>query len=415
MNAAAVLETLGREMRHELTGRILPFWSRRAVDEHGGGFIGYMGPDGVPDPDAPRGGILNARILWSFSAAHRALGDPEVRAVADRAADDLGRRFLDPEHGGLYWMVESSGTPVDDRKHVYAQAFAVYAFAEHHRATGAVQSLDRARALFALIEEHAFDGEHGGYREAFRRDWTPLTDVRLSERDLDAAKSENTHLHLLEAYTTLYRAWPDPVVADRLRALVELFRASIIAWDVGHTRPFFDRDWTVRSTIVSFGHDIETSWLLAEAAAALGDPGLEERVAKASLRLADTVLAEGLDPRGGVFYEVDETGRVDRAKEWWTQAESVVGFLHAYQGTGRPAFLAAARDTWAFIRSHHLDPRHGEWHRRTDRDGTPERQHEIVGPWKGPYHATRACLEVMERTGQLLSAGWPGRRNEAIP
>jgi mannobiose 2-epimerase len=407
MNPDAVIGSLEREMRHELTRRVLPFWSRRAVDDVHGGFIGYMGPDGVAKPEAPRGGILNARILWSFSAAFRVLGDPGLRTMADRAAGFVARHFLDPEHGGLYWMIEPTGRPVDDRKHVYAQAFGVYAWAEHYRATGSGDSLERARSLFGLIEEHARDGAHGGYHEAFHRDWAPMEDVRLSERDLDTQKSENTHLHLLEAYTTLHRVWPDPAVTDRLAALVELFLDRIIDSGAGHVRPFFDRDWTVRSTAVSFGHDIETSWLLADAADALGDPGLSARVADSSRRLAETVLGEGVDPLGGVFYEVDEAGTVDREKEWWTQAEAIVGFLHAYQATARRDFLGAAWDTWVFIKTHLLDQRHGEWHRRTGRDGTPQPQHEIVGPWKGPYHATRACLEVMERSEQLRTAGRP--------
>ncbi|MDX1676123.1 MAG: AGE family epimerase/isomerase [Longimicrobiales bacterium] len=404
MSPDAAIEALEREAREELVHGILPFWSGPAVDAETGGFVGWVGPDGRPDPEAPRGGVLNARILWAFSAAHR--GGSTTAAMAARAADVFTGRFLDPEHGGVYWTVDRAGRPVDDRKHVYAQAFGVYALAEHHRATGAASSLQAALALFEQVERRARDPEHGGYREAFARDWTPLDDARLGEGDLDVAKSENTHLHVLEAYTTLLRAAPGPEVEAALRSLVELFLDRIID-PAGHVLPFFDRDWTVRSRAVSFGHDIETAWLLADATDALGDAALGTRSRDAALLLTDTVLREGLDrEHGGVFYEVRD-GMVDREKEWWTQAEAVVGFLHAYQDTARPELLAAALDTWAFLRTHLVDREAGEWRRRVDRDGTPQPGHETVGPWKGPYHNTRACLEIMARARTLTTADRP--------
>ncbi|MFW6205840.1 MAG: AGE family epimerase/isomerase [Gemmatimonadota bacterium] len=410
MDPAVVLESLAREAREELT-RILAYWSDVAVDRERGGFHGYVGPDNTPDPDAPRGAILNARILWAFSAAYRAVGDlapgavdrPGLRSLADRAADVVLDRFVDPDHGGVFWMTDSSGRPVDHRKHIYAQAFALYSLAEHYRATGRARSRDTAVALQRLIEEHAADERYGGYTEAFHRDWRPRPGDRLSDVDLAAAKSENTHLHLLEAYATLVRAVPEARADNELRALVELFLEHIVELDTGHTRPFFDCDWTVRSTTVSFGHDIETAWLLTDAADALGDLRLADRVAPVSLRLAETVLEEGLDPEGGVCYQVGADGVVDREKEWWTQAEAIVGLLAAYQATGRSAFLAGARDTWAFVRSYMLDREGGEWFRRTTRGGMPLPGHEKVGPWKGPYHNVRACLQVMERTAALTA------------
>lgn len=404
MNADETLESLEREMRAELTGGILPFWSHRALDRENGGFIGWIGPDGAPRPRAPKGAILNSRILWAFSAAYRVLGEDRLRALADRAAAFLEDRLLDPIDGGVYWAVDPGGRPVDDRKHVYAQAFAIYGLAEHHRATGAPESLEAAKGLFRSIEDHAHDAEFGGYREAFRRDWSPLDDARLGDTDLDAPKSENTHLHVMEAYATLRRVWTDPLLAARLRSLVRLFVDRIVDRAAGHARPFFDRDWTVRSRVVSYGHDIETSWLLAKATAVLGDEDLADHARDVSGRLAETVLREGLDPEGGVYYEA-RSDDVDREKEWWTQAEAVVGFLHAYQVTARPEFLAAAADTWGFIRSYVVDREGGEWRRRVSRNGAPLPGHEKVGPWKGPYHNVRACLEVMERAAPMRVAG----------
>lgn len=407
MDPAAVLDSLRRETREELD-RILAYWSTVAVDPRHGGFHGYIGPDGVAGPGAAKGAILNTRILWTFSAAYGVLDAPWLAPLADRAAGVVLGRLMDPVHGGVYWMLDAAGHRLDDRKHIYAQAFALYALAEHHRATGQRDSLEAAIGLFDLIEEHAADAVHGGYLEAFDRDWRRRYDDRLSEVDLDAPKSENTHLHLLEAYTTLVRAWADPRPRSRLRSLVTVFVDRIVDADRGHTRPFFDRDWTVRSTTVSFGHDIETAWLLADAVEALDDSTLAARVRDVSLRLVDTVLREGLDPDGGVYYEVDADGVIDRQKEWWTQAEAIVGFLYAYGATGRPELLAAARDTWGFVTSHMIDRERGEWHRRTDRDGTPQPGHEKAGPWKGPYHNARACLEVMARAAALRAAGPSG-------
>jgi cellobiose epimerase len=405
VDTSSTIRLLEREMRSELTTRVLPFWSTAAVDPVHGGFTGYMGADGVAQTGAPRGGILNARILWAFSAAHRVLDDPQAGQLAMYAAEDFRRRFLDPVHGGVYWMIEPSGRPLDDRKHIYAQAFGIYALAEHHRATGDRESLRLARELFGRVEERAYDPATGGYHEAFTRDWTPLADVRLGDGDLDAPRSTNTHLHLLEAYTTLCQVWRESLVEGRLRSLIDLFDRVIVDRSTGHTRPFFDRDWRPVSGVVSFGHDMETAWLVRAAADVLGVGESRATANRVARLLADTVLGDGLDPLGGVYYQAHPGGHVDREKEWWTQAEAVVGFLDAYQATARPDFLAAARDTWVFIRSFLLDRDHGEWYRRTDRDGVPQPQHEKVGPWKGPYHNTRACLEVVERSRLILVDG----------
>jgi mannobiose 2-epimerase len=401
VNADVNLQRMEREMRSELTGRILPFWSEQVVDRERGGFFGYIGPDGTADPEAPRGAILNSRILWTFSAASQALQDPALAGLAGRAARIIRKLFLDDTHGGAYWMVDPAGRPVDDRKHVYAQAFAIYGLAEHYRATGNAESLSDAKELFRLIEAHARDEGHGGYHEAFSREWRLLDDVRLGETDVNAPRSANTHLHLLEAYATLLRAWPDRALRSRLQHLVELFLDRIVDSATGHLRLFMDELWVPWSPGISYGHDIEASWLLTDAALVLGDAALSARATQAALLMAESTLREALDPVGGLFYQIDAAGNVDKGKEWWTQAEGVVGFLNAHQMTGRPDFREAARDTWEFIRGHMLNREHGEWHRRVDRDGIPEPGHEIVGPWKCPYHNTRACLEVMRRAGEV--------------
>ena len=305
-------------------------------------------------------------------------------------------------------MIDADGRPIDDRKHVYAQAFAIYALAEHFRATDDRRSLDAAIAIFWLVEAHAHDPVRGGYEEAFSRDWKRLDDVRLSDVDANERRSTNTHLHLVEAYTTLYEAWPDARLRARLESLLEIFLAHLIAPDGSHVIAFLSESWEPRSTRISFGHDIETSWLLMDAARALGNPALAERVRAAAMRLAEAVLRDGVDRTEGGIYDASDGGRIDTDKEWWLQAEAIVGFLAAYQDSDQSAFLYAATGAWEFIRAHMLDRRNGEWRRRVSRDGSESRGGEKVGPWKCPYHNARACLEVMRRVSAVLPSNDAG-------
>jgi mannobiose 2-epimerase len=402
--ASQTLASLRAGLRDELIEGILPYWMHRAVDERHGGFAGLIGEDGRQVPGAPKGGILNARILWTFSAAYRALGDPAYRAMADRAAVYLAAHLTDPTHGGMFWMVDAVGRPLDDRKHVYAQAFAIYALAEHYRATGDEGSLRAAIAIFRLVEAHAHDAANGGYREAFDRRWVALDDVRLSDVDVNAPKSMNTHLHLLEAYATLLRAWPDPLLRRRLSELVDLFAGTIVGGRA-HAQQFFEIDWTPVDAMISYGHDIETSWLMLDAADALGDAALRARAKAPAMRLAASALSEGFDrEHGGLFTGIDSTGAKDADKEWWQQAEAIVGFVNAFAESGDDAYLEGARATWAFTRRYVRDAKGGEWHRRVSRDGQLRAGHEKVGPWKCPYHNARGCLEIMARVDARPSA-----------
>lgn len=393
------LSRLADEARAELVDHILPYWADRAVDRQCGGFVGRIDGHDRLVPDAPKGAVLNARILWTFAAACRALRTDRWCDEADRAYDALRTHFRDAVHGGVFWTVTASGAPLEDKKQVYAQAFTIYALAEYVRYGGDGEALAWAQALYRLLEDRAVDPVHGGYVEAFARDWGPAADVRLSEKDDDAPKSMNTHLHVLEAYTALYRVWPDAGLAARLRALVELFLDRIVDPETGHLTGFFDEDWARTSETVSFGHDIEASWLLDEAAAVLGDAALAARVRPASVALARATLAEGLDADGALFNEREPDGRLDTDKHWWPQAEAVVGFLNAYAHTGETAFAEAAVEAWGFIRHVLVDRDGGEWFFRVARDGTPYREEDKVGLWKCPYHNARACLEIMERVG----------------
>jgi cellobiose epimerase len=398
MTLDATPRDLRERMRDELVTNILPFWLNVASDDEQGGIIGLIDEDGTPHPDAPKGVILHARALWTYAAAYRCLGDETYGRAADAAAVHFAAHFVDPTFGGVFWMTDARGRPMDERKHVYAQAFAIYALAEHFRATGDEHSLRGAIAIFRLVEAHAYDPVRIGYEECFSRAWTPLVDVRLSEVDLNEPRSMNTHLHLLEAYTTLHAVWNDARLTERIRTLLELFLERIIAPEGDHVTGFFTEQWEPRSTKISYGHDIETSWLLVEGARTLGDPSLSVRVRAAALRLAAAVLERGFDTEhGGLFNERDGE-ELDTDKEWWPQAEAIVGFLAAHRESGDAAYLEAALATWRFVDRHMIDRQNGEWFRRVSRAGDVTRGGEKVGPWKCPYHDARACLEVMGRT-----------------
>ncbi len=388
---------LRRQFEEELTRNILPFWMTHVVDEANGGLYGAVTNDLRVDDDVPRSSVLCARVLWTFSSAYRRLGDPAYLAMAERMYEVLTRVFWDPEHGGLYWQVDRRGTPIADRKHHYAQAFGIYGLSEFHRATGHPRSLELARALFGLLEEHAYDPVEGGYFEGSTRQWRPLVDARLSEKDLDAPKSMNTMLHVLEAYTDLLRTWDDARLRTRLDALVRAFSHRILDPRTGHLRTFFDDRWRPLSENVSFGHDIEASWLLCEAAEFSSDPALQNEVRRLAVVLADAVRRDGTDTEGGLFSEGSPNGVIDRGKDWWPQAEGIVGFYNAYQITDDDRFAEAAIRCWRYVQDRFVDRENGGWFKRLTPNGTPDPTRGKAGPWDCPYHHSRACFEMMER------------------
>ena len=290
---------------------------------------------------------------------------------------------------------------LDDKKKIYGQAFYVYALAEHYQAVGDPTSLERAKELFGLIETHSRDRTGGGYFEVCNRDWSVASDSRLSDRDMDEKKSMNNHLHLLEAYTNLYRIWPDPAVRERLVELLDIFEKRIAAPNTGHLNHFFDESWQPRSDDYTFGHDIEASWLLCEAAEVLSDPALTSRVQRQALHLAQIVLTEGVDHDGGLCYRGQHGHIVDSNREWWPQIESAVGFLNAFQLSGEPSFLDAAGKAWDYVTRHFVDTEHGEWFWRIDPTGRPDPTEPKVSEWKEPYHGVRGCLEILRRLEQI--------------
>ncbi|MEM8601325.1 MAG: AGE family epimerase/isomerase [Bacteroidota bacterium] len=399
---SASLARLHREAYDELTGHILPYWLDRTIDETHGGFIGRITGEDRIIPDAPKGAVLNARLLWTFASAARVLDDESYLPVAFRAYQYLRDHFADPEHGGVYWLLDHTGQPLDSRKQTYAQAFVIYGLAELYRLHPHPQALAWAKELYDAIETNVSDAKHGGYVEARGRDWTPISDIRLSEKDENTPKSMNTHLHVLEGYANLYRIWPDAHLRERLRDLIELFLDRIVAQGRPNLLEFFSCDWTPTSDVVSFGHDIEASWLVLEAAEVLGDPPLIRRVQACALDLAEATLKHGIDTDGGMFNAALGGHVYDTDKHWWPQAEAVVGFLNAFQISDDPTYLNAALRSWAFIQNWIIDAEGGEWHFRVSWDRVPYREEDKVGPWKCPYHNARACLEVLERVRGLV-------------
>lgn len=389
-----------KELKAELTGNILPFWIKHAVDPVNGGFYGAVTNDLQVLNDIPRSAILCGRILWTYAAAYRILGGEENLTMARRAFDYLTGVFWDPEYGGLYFDVNVKGQPVFDRKHHYTQAFGLYGLSEFYRATKEPQSLKLAQSLFELIEKHAFDHARGGYIEGSSRKWETLSDMRLSEIDLDCRKSMNTNLHILEAYTNLLRVWDDPRLKAQHRALAETFQSRIIDPATSHFRLFFDENWNPLSEICSFGHDIEGSWLLWEAAEVQGDAGLKDSLRGPVIRMAETVYHEALEKDGSIVSDGSPHGLVNANKSWWAQAEAMVGFYNMYQLSGQMEFADAAYRLWEYIQEHFIDREHGDWYKQLFRDGKPDLSHYKIGPWDCPYHASRACYEMMARLEQ---------------
>ncbi|RDV14989.1 N-acyl-D-glucosamine 2-epimerase [Pontibacter diazotrophicus] len=393
------LKSYRQEAEAELEN-ILAFWMQYALDEEQGGFVGKMDNKGNNVQDAPKGGVLNARILWSFSAAYHHTKKEEYLKMADRAYDYLMQHFWDETYGGTYWSVDAKGKPLSTRKQIYALAFVIYGLSEYHMATQNQKALESARALFYWIEKHSFDPEQGGYFEAFSREGDLLEDLRLSEKDRNDPKTMNTHLHILEAYANLYRVWPDQHLGLQLEALLEVFLQHIVEKD-GHMKLFLTKDWKPTADLVSFGHDIEASWLLQEAAEVLGKKELTDKVKAVAVAMAKAT-ATALQSDGSLYHELNRDGNhYDKHREWWVSAEAMVGFLNAYEVTNDTVYLGHSWNAWQFSKAHLLDKAQGEWFWGVNDDYSLMEAEDKIGFWKCPYHNTRACLEVVHRCDKL--------------
>ena len=391
------------EARVLLETNILRFWQERMVDYRQGGFYGRIDGYNVLHPDAEKGAVLNARILWTFAAAARVLNNTPYRILAARAYDYLMQRFMDREQGGVYWSLNADGTPLDTKKQTYAIAFAIYGLAEYVRLTNNQEALNAAIRLFEDLEAHAYKWDNekmskckNGYVEALTRDWQPIADMRLSEKDENGVFTMNTHLHVLEAYTNLYRVLKnvqrDDVqgtkerITKQLRTLIDIFANRIFDPATGHLMLFFDEKWQPSNTHTSPGHDIEAAWLLHEALEVLGDEELLNQTLPVIHSLAQAAEDDIMDE-----------------KEWWCFAEAVVGYIDQWKlyQEEKPIEsninLELAETAFHYIQTHLMDRENGEWFWTILPDGTPDRTHDKAGFWKCPYHNSRMCIEIIER------------------
>ncbi len=389
-------QALASQLKKELTQNILPYWMNR-MSRPEGGFHGRIDGYGNIDTEAPVGNIMTARILWTYSSAYRLLGKEEYLEMAIRAKNLIIKSFYDKENGGTIWSSTPDGSPHETKKQIYAIAFTIYGLAELNRATGDGQAIEYAIKLFNSIEDHSFDTVKGGYLEAFARDWSEIEDMRLSEKDFNDKKTTNTHLHILEAYTNLFRVWRNSLLEERLKGLTETFLEKIISED-GHLRLFFDEDWNCTSDLISYGHDIEASWLIHEAALVLGDTEILARVEKIVPAMA-AAASEGFTPEGGMIYE-RTSDTIDGDRHWWVQAESVAGYFNLWDSFGIQEGLENALCCWEFIKAGIIDHKGGEWFWSLRADDTVNREDDKAGFWKCPYHNGRMCLEIIERTSK---------------
>jgi mannobiose 2-epimerase len=389
------LLNIKQQVKEELVHNIMPFWAEKMPDDVNGGFYGQISGNGELVAHADKGGILNARILWSFSSAYLQEKNPIYLEMANRAKTYLLDHFFDPEDGGTYWTISFDGKPVDTKKQIYSQAFFIYAFTEHYRASGEESSLQTAIELFQIIEKCSFDPELNGYFEAYSRNWILLDDLRLSEKDENEKKTMNTHLHILEAYTNLYRVWKDERLEKQLQNLILIFIQKIVNQQTFHLDLFFDENWNAKSTIISYGHDIEASWLIDEAARVLGDQELLAQVQQICIKIAEA-SCDGLQPDGSMVYETDK-GHLETDRHWWVQSEAVVGFLNAYELTNDQEWLVKALKSWKYISENLIDRVGGEWFWSISNEGIANTKGDKAGFWKCPYHNSRMCLEVMAR------------------
>jgi len=386
------LKTSARQVLEE---NILPFWSQRMVDNEHGGFYGRIDGHNILHPEAEKGAVLNARILWTFASATRILHRMPHRILAARAKDYLLTRFIDPQYGGVYWSLNADGSPLDTKKQTYAIAFAIYGLVEYYRATKDQEALDAAIRLFEDLEAHAYANSQepraNGYIEALTRDWQPIADMRLSESDENGSRTMNTHLHVLEAYTNLYRVYKNPSVAQQLRVLIDIFVNRLYNPETGHLGLFFDDNWqpianSQKPRANSPGHDIEAAWLLREALEVLGDQDLLQQTLPVCRSLAQAA-------EEGILSE----------SQWWCYAEAVVGYVDQWQMAKGPndqmVNWELAEAAYDFIQSRLLDREHGEWFWSVLPDGTPDRDNDKAGFWKCPYHNSRMCFELIERLG----------------
>lgn len=387
------MSTIKQEIRDVLLNNILPFWKSMRDDEYGG-YYGYKSYDLVLDKEAEKGCILNSRILWTFSNAYMALKEEELLSYAKHAFLFLKEHFYDRERGGVYWSVTYKGEPLDTIKHSYNMAFAIYALSSYYDVTKDEEVLSLAKELFALVEKNYKDSY--GYKEALTIDFQPQSNEHLSENGVMAEKTMNTMLHLYEAYTELYRVSGYEPAAEQMRFILSIFKEKMYRPSKHRLEVFFDSEMNSLIDLHSYGHDIETAWLLERGLEVLKDEKLHASMAEFLSDLEHEILKVAFD--GESVAAECEGGKVLQTRIWWVQCESIIGFYNAYQKRGEQEFLDAVSAIWNYTKTYFVDERAGsEWLNERFYDKSINEELPVASPWKCPYHNARMCFEMMRR------------------
>ena len=390
------LQQYKQEVTSELFS-VLDYWMQHAVDYTNGGFIGRIDNRNHVDYAAAKGSVLNARILWTFSAAYNHLKEKKYLDAATNAFEYIQKYFFDQEFGGVFWTVDFEGKMLDGKKQVYALAFCIYGLSEYYAATKNENALALALNLYNEIEAHSYDVTNKGYLEAFTRNWTEIDDLRLSTKDANEKKTMNTHLHIIEACANLYAVYKNENLRNQIVELLELFNAYFINHTTYHLRLFFDEGWNEKPGVISYGHDIEAAWLLLQCAEII-EHQLWIKIYKDHAVKITKAAAEGLDQDGGLWYEYDcFHQRLIKEKHWWPQAEAMIGFMNAYQITNDKKYLQHSLNSWQFVKAYIKDEENGEWFWGIKEDHSIMANEDKIGLWKCPYHNLRACLEIIKR------------------
>ena len=389
------MNILSEEFEAELDN-ILSFWEYNSVDQIHGGFIGQIDENNVRNYKANKGLILNARILWTFSAAYKQTKNQTHFELSQRAYQYLITYFYDKLNKGFYWLLSPEGEVMDTKKHIYAQAFVIYGLSEYYSISHDRNALDLAIEIYHLIVEKSKDLVNGGFNEAFSMDWKELSDLRLSDKDVNVQKTMNTHLHIVEAFANLYESWADEELKSEIISNLYLINDKFIDKKSGHLKLFFDNKWQDHTDAISYGHDVEAAWLLLRCAEIVADDKLIEVYKEVAIKLIDSSIS-AIDADGGLWYEKGiNSGVLIKEKHWWPQSEFVIGSINAYQLTSDIRYLEYCQNNWTFLKNHIKDPT-GEWYWGIDTDGHQMKNQDKVGFWKCPYHNVRMCLELINR------------------
>jgi len=389
-----------KELNNELS-RLLNFWVNHVFDSEINEMIPGLSMDGQFQPKTHQSLVSISRCLWSFSRVYNYNSNSKCLSIAHQLYESLLEHFYDKKHGGFFWSIESNGTVHDSKKQAYGHGFVLYAFSEYYKTTKLPDVLSKAEYVYKIIIDQFYDEQNRGFWEAKNQDWSNIKDMRLSQKDENYPKSMNTHLHILEPFTNLYRVAPSGELKKQIEKLIDLFCNQIIDSETGHLRLFFSEDWIPSSKTVSFGHEIEASWLIHEAAHIVGNKELLERFRNSTLRLTYNTLRYGFDyEKGGIYNELSQN-HLDTSKDWWAQAEALVGFLDAFIIKSDEVFFDAFEQTWNNIKNDFIDHVNGEWHWRVDENNRVDTSLPKVGFWKNWYHNSRALIESIERLEQL--------------